>query len=73
MMPGSSICELCQFEETGHVCGHDHAPVKDNVQPCQVCGNTSGVRSIGICGGELLVCSSCTLDYFAADRAFATC
>ena len=63
MMPGSSICELCQFEEAAHFSGNETGGT------CRVCGDAGEVRSIDICGDELLVCRSCDLSYFATPRA----
>lgn len=67
MMAGGSICELCQFEEADQSCASEAD------RTCQVCDNASSVRSIAICGDELLVCASCNLKYFAVAPSPAVC
>ena len=67
MMAGSSICELCEFEEAVH------SSRNDADRPCQVCGGETGVRSIQVCGEDLQVCRSCRLNYFAGTGAPTAC
>lgn len=67
MMVGSSICELCQFEEG------DPSPETDPARTCQVCGDKTEVTAIQVSGDELQVCGSCRQKYFAGPGAVATC
>jgi hypothetical protein len=67
MRPGSSICELCEFEEA-HPCS---PTVADQI--CAVCEHGGEVQAVDIRGEELPVCRSCKQDYFAVPGPIAAC